>query len=163
LAAEGGTATACVKQITFLPGVVTAERLGCDCGDVWLVTQCRLDGVTNNQYIDGDGLLSGGEFVSLTSDTNCRYEVKYRVSETTTDTLNSVESETSCSEVCQEYVATNNSETTAYTIAYVDCNGASQTSGDIAAGGEFAFCAKEITPPVSDITLSLADCDCTLP
>ena len=159
----GGTATACVKEITFLPGVVTTERLGCNCGDVWLVTQCRLDGVTNNQYIDGAGLLSGGEFVSLTSDTNCRYEVKYRVSETTTDTLNSVESETSCSEVCQEYVATNTSETTAYTIAYVDCNGDPQTQDIAANGGQFTFCAKEITPPNPNITLEFANCDCTLP
>ncbi len=76
LAPDANT-TVCVKQITFLPGVVTANRLTCDCGDVWLVRQCRLDGVTNDQYVNGNGLLSGGEFVSLTDDTDCRYEVKY--------------------------------------------------------------------------------------
>ena len=162
LAPDANT-TVCVKQITFLPGVVTANRLTCDCGDVWLVRQCRLDGVTNDQYVNGNGLLSGGEFVSLTDDTDCRYEVKYRVAETATRTLNSVETETSCAEVCQEYVATNTDASLSRTVSYVDCSGTAQTSGDISPGGTFTFCAKEITPPHATVSLELNSCGCTLP
>ena len=101
--------------------------------------------------------------MSLTDDTDCRYEVKYRVAETATRTLNSVETETSCAEVCQEYVATNTDASLSRTVSYVDCSGTAQTSGDISPGGTFTFCAKEITPPHATVSLELNSCGCTLP
>ncbi|MHA2301330.1 MAG: hypothetical protein ACXACD_10295, partial [Candidatus Thorarchaeota archaeon] len=153
------TQDAVVIPCGYSDAITTLTLLDCQCPDTWIVERCDADGVTQQEVIDGGGLITTGDFVSLASDPDCRYEVLYQTSLGATDVLNAVETDvTNCAQVCNYYTITNFSGG-ALTVNYNDCGGLPQTTPLIENGGTFDVCATQIANVVGT-SITFVSCTC---
>jgi hypothetical protein len=112
-------------QATLDPDM-TLQYSGCECNTPlnFRIQQCRADDalVPLETISQGSTSAKVGDIVSILSNTDCRWEVIALTSLTPTQTINQVESESSCLDVCQEYEITNVSGSPIL-YEYTDCSG----------------------------------------
>ena len=164
--AAGNTITIAATSLTTATGV-TLTLVNCEPTEL-LVTQCRLDGVSN-LVVSADPLYNIGDFVKLTipisTGGDCVFEVTNRVVGIPVNTISGFATNqeglpiTDCNQVCQEYGVENNGNAPII-FAYKDCNGFEQ-SEVILVDEEKTICMIESLNSSPDITLSLQDCDCS--
>lgn len=156
---EGQSTEICLKEVLTIDAGITLTLLDCECPDTWVVERCDDDGVAQFEIIDGGGLITTGDFVSLTSDPACRYYVLYPTSIAVTDVLNAIETDvTACTQVCNYYTITNNSGGP-LTVNYNDCDGNPQTTPLIEDLGTFDVCATQIADVVGT-SITFVSCTC---
>lgn len=161
----GGTITVAATALTTATGVVLT-LVDCVVNNLE-VTQCRLDTPGGVTEVVPAEIYQVGDFVHLSNNPNCVWEVTDRVNANVTGpTITGIATTpkgtalTDCDQVCQTYEASNIGNSSE-TYLYEDCSG-NQQSITIEAGQTEIICVSASLQQPQDIDLLLTDCDCNI-
>lgn len=159
---SGITASICARALEN-GELFSILRIACGCDPAqpyFEVTRCGDDLVLS---VDDNGVGAiVGDFVRLTGDTDCLYEVTATTASVPVNTISEIDNDFNCDTVCKSYQLSS-VDPAAVDIDYVDCDGLSITV-TLNPLSSLYICARTVTPPASqDVTISFYDCGCNTP